>query len=360
MIKTLVLFLSCLSITFSQAQTKTENDLYVLGYALENINYPSDFFLDFKNDSIYFVDSNNKIYQAYRDNKVLKDSISNIMLTRNRETISLISNYGTNSAVDYTFFKVIEDVSIDLKNIKKILPKSTFETQIDKTFSSPNSDLQIKKSYTFSKDSLLIVHNYFLENKLMYAERELVPYELFQKNNSLFLEIKQSKENDTKRLYQITKLNKNTLTLVYYDQREKIIETFKKSTLKSIPEKEFSVCLDSHPKEYYATDPDYTYTKGNNFVLSQISKNAPLAKGNGYITIHFTINCNKEIGRFGVEQMDTFYKPATYSPELIKHLINEIALLKDWPDFVRTSYQHDIHAFLLFKIKDGKIVDLCP
>lgn len=194
----------------------------------------------------------------------------------------------------------------------------------------------------------------------MYAEKERVPYKLIEKNNLHFFEIRQSKENDTKRLYQIIKLNKNTFDLVYYDQREKITETFKKSILKNIPEKEFSVCLDSHSKEYYAANPDYKYTKGNNYLLSKITKNAPLAKGNGYITIHFTINCAKEIGRFGVEQMDTLYKPVTYNPDLIKHLINEIALLKDWPDFKKNSYHHDIHAFLLFKIKDGKIVDLCP
>ncbi|MBA5791281.1 hypothetical protein H1R17_14055 [Flavobacterium sp. xlx-214] len=358
MIKKLLLLLSFFSFTLGWTQTIKENNLYVLGYVFENINYPTNFFLEIRNDSIYFFDSNNKIYQAYKNNKVSKDSIQNVLIEKGKESIVLKFINEDNTKVDYTFFKVIEDVSIDLKNIKKILPKSTFETQIDKTFSSPNSDLQIKKSYTFSKDSLLIINNYFLENKLMYAEKELVPYELFQKNNSLFLEIKQSKENDTKRLYQIIKLNKKTLSLVYYDQREKITETFKKSTLKYMPEKEFSVCLDSHPKEYY--NGDYTYTKGNNYILSKIGKNAPLAKGNGYITIHFTINCAKEIGRFGVEQMTSLYQPTTYNPELIKHLINEITLLKDWPNFEQISYHKDIHAFFMFKIKDGKIVDLCP
>lgn len=359
MIKTLVLFLSLFSVTFCCAQTKTENHLYVAGYTIENINYPIHFFLESKNDSIYLINSKNEIHVTLKDNKVAKDSIGNIIIKKKKESIVIDFIYDDGSVLDMTFFKAIKDVSIS-KNISEVLLNKTFETQIDKTFSSPNSDLQIKKSYTFSKDSLLIAHNYFLENKLMYAEKELVLYELFQKNNSLFLEIKLSKENDTKRLYQIIKLNKNTLSLVYYDQREKITETLKKSTLKDIPKKEFSVCLDSHPKEYYATDPDYKYTKGNNYILSKIGKNAPLTKGNGYITIHFTINCAKEIGRFGVEQMDRLYKPATYNPDLIKHLIKEIALLKDWPDFVRNSNQHDTHAFLMFKIKDGKIVDLCP
>lgn len=357
MIKTLLFFLCCLSITFCQAQTETENDLYVSGYAIESINYPTNFFLEFKNDSIYLINSKKEVHVVLKDNKVSKDSIGNIVIKKNKESIILNFIYDDGSVLDYTFFKIVKDVSIT-KNILETLSNNTFETQIDKTFSSPNSDLQIKKSYTFSKDSILIVHNYFLLDKLMYAEKERVSYKLIEKNNLHFFEIRHSKQNDTKRLYQIIKLDKNNITLVYYDQREKITETFKKFTSKHIPEKEFSACLDTHPKEYY--NGDYTYTKGNNYILSKISKNAPSAKGNGYITIHFTINCNKEIGRFGVEQMDTFYKSATYNPDLVKHLINEVALLKDWPYFVRTSYQHDIHAFLMFKIKDGKIVDLCP
>lgn len=357
MTKTLVLFFSLFSATFCWAQNKTETDLYVSGYAIENFNYPTNFFLEFKNDSIYLINSKKEIYVVLRDNKVSKDSIGNIVIKKNRESLILNFIYDDGSVLDYTFFKTVKDVSIS-KDILETLSNNTFETQIDKTFSSPNSDLKIKKSYTFSKDSLLIVHNYFLQNKLMYVEKERVPYKLIEKNNLHFFEIRHSKENDTKRLYQIIKLNKNTITLVHYDQLEKITETFKKSTSKHIAKKEFSVCLDTHPKEYY--NGDYTYTKGNNYILSKIGKNAPSAKGNGYITIHFTINCNKEIGRFGVEQMDTSYQPANYNPDLIKHLINEIALLKDWPDFVINSHQYDIHAFLMFKIKDGKIVDLCP
>lgn len=290
----------------------------------------------------------------------LQEILSLIYFLKKKEK-SFVFEYKdeTGFNLDYAFFKVIKKVSVS-KNAPKILLNQTFETEIDKTFSSPNSDLQIKKTFTFSADSLLIAYHYFLQNKLMYAEKELVPYKLIEKNNLLFFKIKLSKENDTKRLYQIIKLNNNTLSLVYYDQREKITETFKRSTLKHLPEKEFSVCLESYPREYYFDNPDYTYTKGNNYILSKMNKNAPIAEGDEYITIHFTINCVKEIGRFGVEQMDLLYKPATYNPDLIKHLINEIALLKDWPNFVRYTLQHDVHAFFLFKIKNGKIVDVCP
>ncbi|KAA5535924.1 hypothetical protein [Paenimyroides baculatum] len=179
MIKTLILFLSLFLATFCWAQTKTENDLYVAGYINENINYPISWFIEFKTDSVKLINSKNELLSVLA-NKATRDSIANGIAKKNKQSFVLENKDEAGSIIEYTFFKVIKDVSIS-KNASEVLLNKTFETQIDKTFSSPNSDLQIKKSYTFSKDSLLIVHNYFLENKLMYAEKELVPYELFQK-----------------------------------------------------------------------------------------------------------------------------------------------------------------------------------
>lgn len=92
--------------------------------------------------------------------------------------------------------------------------------------------------------------------------------------------------------------------------------------------------------------------------MQLLAKDAPLTKGNGYITIHFTINCNYEIGRFGLEQMDMNYDAAKYDKELIKHLITKIAEIKNWNS--KRNFENDIHYFLMFKIENGKIIDLCP
>lgn len=259
---------------------------------------------------------------------------------------------------DQTFFPVKKTKPLDKDKVFQKLYNNTFEIQIDRTLNSPNSDLLIKKSFTFEKDSVTIVYTYSYQEQLMYAEKEKIAYALIEKNNSLFLELDSSDAPVYKKLNQLIALNKHSFTLNSYKDREIIQEKYRKTVSKQLPEKTFKPCRDSRPGEYYHNDVNYT--KGNVSLMNKIREKAPLTSGNGYITIHFTINCNKETGRFGVEQMNQFYEPATYDAELIKHLINEISLLKDWPDLKLDYYYQDIHAFLMFKIQDGKIVDLCP
>jgi len=56
--------------------------------------------------------------------------------------------------------------------------------------------------------------------------------------------------------------------------------------------------------------------------------------------------------------MDMNYNATKFDKELIKHLINEISKINDWNS--RRKSEVDAHSFLMFKIENGKIIDLCP
>ena len=97
--------------------------------------------------------------------------------------------------------------------------------------------------------------------------------------------------------------------------------------------------------------------------MNQIQKNAPESgSDNGYITVHFTINCHQNVGRFGLEQMNRKYQPAQFDAELIQYLVNFIAQLDEWEnaDKIDSGMYRDVHAFYMFKIENGKITDICP
>src|SRR5690554_2723413 len=337
-------------------------DLYVSGYYIENYNIPTHSFLEVENDSLHIIYPD---YEAFRVKKPAsnKDTVSTqngfLIMQKRQSSLFLQSlNENKTKVSDLTFFPVAKTKPLDKDKVFQKLYNNTFETQIDRTVSSPNSDLLIKKSFTFEKDSVTIIYTYSYQEQLMHAEKEKIAYALIEKNNSLFLELDSSDAPNFKRMNQIIAINKHSFTLNHYRDREIIPEKYVKTQSNQQPEKTFKPCRDSRPGEYYFNNTNYD--KGNVYLMNKIREKAPLTKGNGYITVHFTINCNKETGRFGVEQMNQFYEPATYDPELIKYLINEISLLKDWPDLKLDYYYQDIHAFLMFKIRDGKIVDLCP
>lgn len=358
----LLLLLASFALLSCVTQKSKDPKLYVSGYYMENYNIPINQFLEVESDSLRFIYLNNETSTGKKPANN-KDTIStkNGMLVMQKRPQSLFLQSlkkDKTKEFDLTFFPVIETKKWDKNKIFNQLLGQTFETRIDRTLSSPNSDLDIKKTLTFSKDSILIAYHYFLDNQLMYAENEKIAYKLIEKNDYLFFEFDSSDFPDYKRINQIVALNKHSFTFNIYKDREATPEIYIKTESKQLPKKSFKPCRDSRPGEYYHNH--IKYAKGNNNLMNKIRENAPLTTGNGYITIHFTINCNKEIGRFGIEQMNTLYEPTTYNPELIKHLINEIALLKDWPDLKLDKYYQDIHAFLMFKIKDGKIIDVCP
>ena len=61
--------------------------------------------------------------------------------------------------------------------------------------------------------------------------------------------------------------------------------------------------------------------------------------------------------------MDKSYQKRQFSLPLVSHILKEVMALTDWPDPVsdyKIFYYEDAHCFLMFKIENGKIVDLCP
>ena len=101
-----------------------------------------------------------------------------------------------------------------------------------------------------------------------------------------------------------TDINKNNFKIRYYRNENMIEEVYEMTEGEELPVAlpEYYRCLDGQPGEYY--HDNITYQKGNDFLIREIGKNAPVAEGDGYITLHFTINCRGEIGRLGLEQMD--------------------------------------------------------
>src|SRR5690606_25105522 len=114
-----------------------------------------------------------------------------------------------------------------------------------------------------------------------------------------------SEITDNTRNYQLIEINDESFTLNYYAENEKISEKYKLTNKYNEPFNAcvYKMCFEKRPHEYYNYTPDISYLHGNNALLKRLNKNAPLTKGNGYITIHFAINCEGKVGRFGLEQI---------------------------------------------------------
>lgn len=359
MIKTLVLFLSLFSATFCWAQTKTDNDLYVAGYRNEDFNTAYLQFIKKNNDSLYFFSNDESRYNAMSLHSFEKDTLD--LKIKLITTDSKIALYYTSDEYkqDYHYFKV-EDAEFTIDQVREIKGKR-YTAELDKVAMIPNRDLKIQREiYFLDSSNVEITHTYTLNNTILFTEKEIKNIAFQLLDNKVFFSFYDGELNLNNRWYQLTNLQKDKFSFVHYAETKKIVDVYTVNPAKNqeINSSNFKMCLDSRPYEYYNYEPDIKYTHGNNTLLKRLIKDAPSTKGNGFITIHFAINCEGKVGRFGLEQMDTKYQSASYDPKLIKHLIQEISKITEWdlPEKIQT----DTHRFFMFKVTNGKITEVWP
>lgn len=358
-------FLSC------KKDSKIGPALLVGTYRVLDQNIPFPFLLEIKNDTLFLIDHKNRIID--HSGKVEGLMRAGDTLQMKEHSFFVVSDGNSPLLFDlkdslnfpyphYTagarFRPARGEINVTAEEVKEKLIGKVFEAEI--VSATPNRDLKIRRTCRFTKDSLTSVYSYFYQDQLMYREQQVRGFHLFERQGNLFFSENESPE-DPQMLYQITNIGEgSSFKIRYYRNGDEIEEFYnrKDSHVLSKGTPQFSKCLDGQPGEYY--HDNITYTKGNEYLLKKISSAAPRAEGDGYITVHFTINCHGEVGRLGLEQMDRKYRSTTFDPALVKHLISEVTALTDWPEIPPGYFYKDVHAFLMFKISDGKITDLIP
>lgn len=332
------------------------------GYGHYDNSTPFPALIEFKNDSLYLTTYKNETrfkteadYHRLIKSDTFKFIDLDFVFRVNKNKAVLRSAQKEESGqMELHFHKAIKTPHWTKEEVFKTLTKGAFTSTINKT-SSPNSDFEIKKSLHFKEDSLSTTLAYYYKNELIHQENHSKSYVLSEVGDSFFFTENDDPHNPHT-LFQISALDKNGFSLYYYDDQKELIEEYildKNSVVENVTS--FTNCKESRPYQYY--HGDFTYLKGNDYIIEKVSKNAPQATGNGYITVHFIINCHNQIGQLGLEQMDRSYQPTNFNASLVKHIVDEVLTLEDWPE---NRHSRDIHAFLMFKIDNGKITDLCP
>jgi len=208
---------------------KNNSEIYVSGYSTEDFNIPSKYFLGFKNDSVYLIDNNGLGLLGFKTPKNKTDSIvwgnNKMTILKTKSNAKFQHFLDDNLQFEAFFFHVKEEKNKDSLEFLKNVNHKTFQTEIKKVPSSPNSDLIIVKQLSFDNKEVTIMYAYYLENDLMYSEFETHKYEIKKNKQSLFLQILNS-ETYPNRIYEIIKLKNKQFTLVHYAETKTIYEKY--------------------------------------------------------------------------------------------------------------------------------------
>lgn len=270
---------------------------------------------------------------------------------------------------NFARYRKIKNYPLELSEIHNLILNKSWRQVLDSTnFETPNNDLAISRDWWFTKDSAFFETEYKYNENHILSESNAIPYRLFQVEGNVFLSLIGESDNPLP-IYQVEKVKGNKIHLIDFNARyTKKIELTEKSnksnsTQSSHKSVNFSKCFEGFQGEYYYGN-DVTYIHGNDSIKNRLAKNFPSnEKVEGYVIVHFNINCRNQVGDFGIQQMDFDFQANQFSEQTITYLIREIKKLDDWPS-TQSSYNwmhyKDVHAFLMFKIKNGQISDVSP
>lgn len=175
--------------------------------------------------------------------------------------------------------------------------------------------------------------------------------------------------------YRCNKLSSHNQQILELNDKEWVIQNFNeksidKLTLKRIPfsKKTFETLLAQ--ESFKRCTPYSLYNCGNltnyhekpGLVRENYIKQFKPIPGNtqsGFLRLRFLLNCAADMGEFEFEGMDTNHKAYEFDEQIQQQLIKLTTTMEGWKPYERDDRQDfDCFANLIFKFKNGKLVDL--
>ncbi len=258
-----------------------------------------------------------------------------------------------------SYVKTKKGQKLSSKTFKSLVEDKIYSTDIP-ALKTPNSAFDIRETLHFNNQKITYVWEYFYAGTQIHSENETVDYQIFDVNQQLF--IIPSTQDNPYPMYQVSKVNASQIDLSYFIDYE--VKTKSYITTDSLPKHSastYQLCRDAFQSLYYVGD-EVRYSKGMEHLKQYLQDGAPLANNDGFINLHFTINCQGQVGRFGLELLNTKYEPTDFKPELVSHIVQKVKKIRQWDNLGKVTYRgaKDVKMFFLVKIRNQKIVDVCP
>lgn len=84
------------------------------------------------------------------------------------------------------------------------------------------------------------------------------------------------------------------------------------------------------------------------------------ANQNGLIRIRFIVNCQGQAGRFRLIQSDNDYQPFEFDKHITTQLLEITKRIEGWQILYKDGVAVDYYMYLIFKIKNGKLIEILP
>ncbi len=132
----------------------------------------------------------------------------------------------------------------------------------------------------------------------------------------------------------------------------------------TVTSSEFKICDEERIVGWFASAATYVtiYRGGKTQFKKFIRKNYKKVNetDNGFLNLRFIINCEGEVGRMEVNELDDNYEKTKLSPEFVQQMIALSSRNSNWAVPKFDSEKRDSYMYLIYKIKNGEITEILP
>lgn len=125
----------------------------------------------------------------------------------------------------------------------------------------------------------------------------------------------------------------------------------------------FKLCFDKYVFQYFNDSNGLQY-EGEKVALDKtffgnyIDQN--LFGESGLIRIRFIVNCKGETDRYRILEMDENYNQKKFNENITTQLLQITKSLKGWKPKIIENENIDYYQYLIFKVKDGNLIEILP
>ncbi|MEM6297444.1 MAG: hypothetical protein AAF740_02020 [Bacteroidota bacterium] len=115
--------------------------------------------------------------------------------------------------------------------------------------------------------------------------------------------------------------------------------------------------------QYFNVGDGPVYSGEKSAILQTFQTNyKPVSDSNesGLIRIRFVVNCEGKAGRFRILQSGYDYQEREFDKKITTQLLEITKGIKNWKVLYEDDTPVDYYMYLIFKIKDGQIIEILP
>ncbi|WP_114792024.1 hypothetical protein U0035_09220 [Niabella yanshanensis] len=127
-------------------------------------------------------------------------------------------------------------------------------------------------------------------------------------------------------------------------------------------DKNFELCYPNTIQQYFAFTSDKCFTDYKPYIDSVFFasyRSIPL-KESGLIRIRFVVNCKGQTDRFRLLAMNMRYEPMRFNKRITSQLLSIIKSIKVWQVQMVNGQPVDYYQYLIFKIRNGQLIEILP